>query len=195
MIFRCAGALDREHKEVARVVVGRRDQGLGQVRLIGSPIDVDIRRGPRPLSQAQVESETALQQPSAGRNCKETSEKAFEDDALAVPSEAGAVSLGVGLETLFKRLAERRGVRVPHPGTSPTARSMNLRARAECDEAATWMRFGVVSPRPSAWRTAISICSGCAPASSASTMLRSGVVTGTPATVRTSGGPGGRSSV
>jgi len=72
---------------------------------------------------------------------------------------------------------------------------MAARIWADRSAAASRRRRGVVRPSSTAWRIPSSICSGCAPSSSASTSVRSSVVASIPSTSRISDEVSGRSNV
>ena len=188
----CRRAANLEFEEVAEVDASGSVQVPGcPFLVVGSP-EVDVLRRSGAKAQSQLQRERALENPAARLRGREPDEESLEGHALAQTYQRDAGRLGLVLQALLERGAERlcRFVSHDYPSFS-AARRMRSATRPPHRSARARSERWVVRPSCSAWRTAISICSGAVPALAASRIDRTGSVTRMPSRDTTSDGSGG----
>src|SRR5882757_1405345 len=185
---------DRKNEVIADLVGSCFQQQIDHLLICCRPVQVDVFGATRAIGETHIKSEAALQQPLIWSHGDQPSQQPVKCDPLTLASDPGAIAAGTCLETVLQRPAERCRVGVPHECGLSRAPFTKLLTRPDRPAEAARSRRGVVSPRSIAWAMASSTCSGCTPASIASTIARSGLVTVTPATLRTSAPVGGRST-
>lgn len=185
----CRRAANLEVEEVAEVDASGSAQVLGCRFLVVSPPEVDVFRRSGAKPQSQLQRERALEHPAASLRRREPGEESLEGHALAQTHQRHAARLGLARQALLERGAER-----PLPFRISRLPILLGRAADEIGDA-TSTPIGsakserrVTRPSLSAWRTAISICSGAVPAPAASRIDRSGSVTRMPSRDTTSDG-------
>ncbi len=127
-----------------------------------------------------VERQGALQHPAVRGHREEAGEQPIEGDLLAQPHNGAARGTGLRGEARLEGSTEGARGGVLHcvdPASAASTRRSTRRAR---ERVASRRMAGVVSPRPSASRTAAETWSGAIPAAATSTIVRAGAVSRTP---------------
>lgn len=191
-LIKLGGPFDAEVEVVAHVDV-RGSQEVGCRGLLAScGCQIHVLRGPGARSEAIVEGKPAFEHPTARRGDEEPRQQPVERDLFSEPDEGVALAAAERKEACLEGLPESRGRGVPHGVISDSAASMRFLILRPRDRAAARIRAGVVRPRSIAWRVASITCSGAAPLSATSTMVRAGVVMRRPSRVKTSADSIGR---